>query len=77
MKRIFCIIILSLILSGCASLSYQAAPDGTTTVTYARFMTGADVIKGKAGNATIEAQGQKTIDPAALQALINILGTAK
>jgi len=69
------LLILCLVLSGCASLTYTA-PDGTT-VTYTRFMTGSDTIKGKAGNATIESKGQKAIDPATLEAILNVLGAAK
>lgn len=69
------IIISALMLSGCACLTYQA-PDGTK-VTYTRFMTGADTIKGQTGAAKIEAQGQKSIDPALLEILVKALGVAK
>ena len=74
MRKII-LIALSLLLSGCASLTYQA-PDGTK-VTYTRVMTGSDTIKGTIKDAKIESQGQKAIDPATLQAIINILGAVK
>lgn len=63
------------VLAGCASLSYTA-PDGTK-VTYTRFMTGSDTIKGTIRDAKIESQGQKAIDPATLQAVFDILGKVK
>lgn len=48
-----------LMLSGCACLTYEDK-DGTK-VTYTRFMTGSDTIKGRAGTATIEAQGRSNM----------------
>ncbi|MFA7175915.1 MAG: hypothetical protein WC114_01595 [Smithellaceae bacterium] len=69
-----CLIAIALCVSGCASLVYES-PDGTR-VTYNRFMTGADAIKGQVPGATIESTGQKAIDPAALEALVRILSTA-
>lgn len=74
-RRRVIVVIMCLLLSGCASLTYQS-PDGTT-VTYTRFMTGSDTIKGTIKDASIESQGQKAIDPATLQAIINILGAVK
>jgi uncharacterized protein YceK len=74
MRKII-LIALSLLLSGCASLTYQA-PDGTK-VTYTRVMTGSDTIKGTIKGASIESQGQKAIDPATLEAIINVLGAVK
>ena len=59
-------------LAGCASLTYEAA-DGSR-VTYTRFMTGSDSIKGKLPGASIESQGQKAIDPETLQAILQVLG---
>ena len=69
------VIIAALILTGCATMTYQS-PDGTT-VTYTRFMTGSDTIKGTIKDAKIESQGQKAIDPATLQAVFDILGKVK
>lgn len=69
------LLLCALMLSGCASLTYTA-PDGTQ-VTYTRFMTGSDTIKGRAGTATIEAQGQKQYDPNILQSLAEILSKVK
>jgi len=63
------------ILSGCASLTYEAA-DGSR-VTYTRFMTGSDSIKGKLPGASIESKGQKAIDPETLQSVLQVLGAAK
>jgi uncharacterized protein YceK len=74
-RRRVIVVIMCLLLSGCASLTYQA-PDGTK-VTYTRVMTGSDTIKGTIKDASIESQGQKAIDPATLQAIINILGAVK
>lgn len=68
-------ILACLSLTGCASLTYQA-PDGTK-VTYTRLLTGSDTIKGQAGSAKIEAQGQKAVDPEVLQAVIKIMGAVK
>lgn len=59
-------------LVGCAHLTYQS-PDGVR-ITYSRLFTSSDIIKGKVGDASIEAKGQHVIDPAALQAILNILG---
>ena len=72
MKKLF-IFLVCLCFVGCATLSYEA-PDGTK-VSYSRFLTGSDSIKGTLGTATIESQGQKAIDPASLQSILNILGT--
>ena len=74
MKYLLIVIALFLICS-CARLTYQA-PDGTK-VTYARFLTGSDVIKGKVGEASIEAQGQQVIDAESLQIIMSILGRIK
>lgn len=63
------------LLTGCASLTYRS-PDGTK-VTYTRVLTGSDTIKGKLPGASIESQGQKAIDPATLEAIINVLGAVK
>lgn len=68
-------VILAFSLFGCACLTYET-PDGTR-VTYKRFMTGADTIKGQVGSAKIETQGQKTLDPALLEILVKALGAAK
>ncbi len=63
-------IIMIVVLSGCASLTYKA-PNGTE-VTYSRLFTSSDIIKGKVGDATVESRGQQ-IDTAALQQLLSIL----
>lgn len=73
--KILSILLACLCFTGCAVLTYTA-PD-KTSVTYVRFLTGSDTIKGSLGTATIESQGQKAIDPATLQAIINILGAVK
>ena len=77
MKYLYCsFIALALVmLTGCASLVYEA-PDGTK-VTYTRFMTGSDSIKGKLPGASIESKGQKAIDPETLQSVLQVLGAAK
>lgn len=69
------VIIAALLLTGCASMTYTS-PDGTT-VTYTRFMTGSDTIKGKLPGASIESHGQKSIDPTILELLLKALETAK
>jgi hypothetical protein len=74
-RRRVIVVIMCLLLSGCASLTYQA-PDGTKVI-YMRVMTGSDTIKGTIKDASIESQGQKAIDPATLEAIINILGAVK
>ena len=74
MKYLVIVFVLFLI-CGCARLTYQA-PDGTK-VTYSRLFTSSDIIKGKVGDASIEARGQHVIDPAALQAILSILGNVK
>jgi hypothetical protein len=58
-------------LTGCASLTYEAA-DGSR-VTYTRFMTGSDSIKGKLPGASIESKGQKAIDPETLNNVLQLL----
>jgi hypothetical protein len=69
MKWLF--ITLSILMTfGCASLSYTA-PDGTK-VTYTRFFTTADNIKGTLNPASIEANGQK-IDTQLLQQMLGVL----
>jgi hypothetical protein len=61
---------------GCAMVSYSA-PDGTK-VTYTRFLTGSDTIKGQLGpSPKIEAQGQKVLDPELLELVIKVLGAVK
>jgi hypothetical protein len=69
------LLLIILMVTGCASLTYQA-PDGTK-VTYTRFLTGSDTIKGKVGDAIIESKGQKSFDPAVLEAAIDIMGKVK
>jgi uncharacterized protein YceK len=64
-----------LLLTGCASLSYETK-DGTK-VTYTRLFATNDILKAEVGNAKVEINGQK-IDTATLQAIINLIGgTAK
>jgi len=78
MKKFILLAVCIFMLYGCASMTYVQKPDGTTEVTYYRLFTGSDNIKGKLNNgASIEAQGQKTIDPATLQAIFDILGRVK
>lgn len=60
-------------LSGCASMNYEA-PNGTK-VSYMRFMTGADSIKGETPEAKVEATGQKSIDPETMQAIIKVFAS--
>jgi hypothetical protein len=67
----YLMITLALVASGCASLSYEAA-DGSK-VTYMRFMTGSDKIKGSLPGAYIESQGQKAIDPETLNNVLQLL----
>ena len=76
MRKLALIILLSVfILQGCACLNYQA-PDGTK-VEYCRFCTGSDSIKGVAGEAKIEATGQKQLDPAVIQLLLEAAKAVK
>ena len=70
--RYLLVIALLFLVSGCACLTYEA-PNGTK-VSYTRFLTGSDIIKGKVGDATIEAQGQQVIDINTVQTIISILG---
>lgn len=74
MTRWLALIVIALCVSGCASLTYESA-DGAR-VTYHRFLTGSDAVKGKLPGATIESTGQWAIDPAALEALVKILSAA-
>jgi uncharacterized protein YceK len=55
MKKI-AIILVVLVLTGCATTQYKS-PDGTE-ITYTRFATTADSIKAEAGNAKVESNGQ-------------------
>ena len=70
MKKVAFFLLLTALLSGCASLTYQT-PDGTK-VTYRRFMTGSDVIRGSIKDAKIEVRGQQ-VDTETLQKILNIL----
>lgn len=74
-SRMLCVLVVLCMLSGCACLTYE--DKAGTKITYTRFMTGADTIKGQAGSARIEAQGQKQLDPEVLQAAIKIMGVVK
>lgn len=67
----YLLIALMIFMAGCASLTYES-PDGTK-VTYTRFMTGSDTIKGSVPGASIESQGQKAIDPETLQNILQLL----
>jgi len=69
------LMVLSLLFSGCASLTYQTA-DGSK-VRYIRILTGSDCIKGQMPGAAIEVAGQQAIDPAALEAAGQALKLAK
>lgn len=60
------IILMVIVLSGCATLSYKA-PDGTE-VNYTRFATTSDNITGQLGNAQIESKGQ-AIDTKVIESL--------
>ena len=76
MRKLTLIILLAVfIIQGCACLNYTA-PDGTN-VNYCRFCTGSDSIKGQAGTATIEATGQKQLDPAVIQLLLEAAKAVK
>jgi hypothetical protein len=76
--RISLLIVLVLLISGCASMTYNQAPDGNIKVTYWRLFTGSDSIKGQLNKETkISVTGQKSIDPATLETIINILGAVK
>lgn len=68
MKKLAIVLTICMALTGCATLTYES-PDGTK-VSYTRFCTGSDSIKGQAGTATIEAQGQKQLDPAVIELLL-------
>ena len=68
------IILLVIVLSGCATLSYKA-PDGTE-VSYTRFATNSDNITGQIGDATINSQGQK-VDTKIIDALTNLVNAAR
>lgn len=68
------LIMMMILLSGCASLTYE---DKTAKVTYMRFLTGSDTIKGTLPGASIESQGQKAIDPAILEAILGLLSVAR
>lgn len=68
MRKLAIALTICMVLMGCATLTYES-PDGTK-VTYTRFCTGSDSIKGQAGTATIEAQGQKQLDPAVIELLL-------
>lgn len=71
LKLAITLTICMVLLTGCATLTYQA-PDGTK-VTYTRIMTGSDSIKGKLPGGEIESQGQKSIDPAFLELVLKAL----
>lgn len=73
MKTLIVIVCL-LILTGCASVTYEA-PDGTR-VSYTRFLTSQDSIKAKVGESSVEANGIK-LDLATLQYLIGLGVMAK
>jgi hypothetical protein len=75
MKRWTVLIVIAMCISGCASLAYESA-DGAR-VTYRRFLTGSDSIKGALPGASIESTGQQAIDPAVMAALVQILSAAK
>lgn len=63
-----------LMMQGCASLSYETQ-DGTR-VTYSRFLTSSDSIKGNVGTAKVEFQNQQ-INLEAVTALLNLLAGVK
>jgi len=76
MRKVIIALAICMVLAGCASMTY-IAPDGTQ-VRYQRFCTGSDSIKAALpSGAGIETQGQKSFDPATLQAIFDILGKVK
>lgn len=70
MKKIFYALLLILI-GGCANLNYET--QNGTKVTYTRFFTTSDFIKGNVGDAKIEVQGQRNIDPETLFMLLDVM----
>lgn len=75
MRKLAIVLTICMALSGCACLNYQS-PDGTQ-VSYCRFCTGSDAIKGETGTAKIEAAGQKQLDPAVIQLLLEAAKAVK
>lgn len=71
MKKI-AIILVALVLTGCATMQYKA-PDGTE-INYTRIATTSDSIKAEVGDAKVESNGQK-IDTKTLTAIIEFLKT--
>lgn len=61
------------LLSGCASLTYETK-DGTK-VTYTRLFTTADSLKAKVGDAKVDI-GMQRIDTETLNAILGLLGIA-
>jgi len=74
MKKIVLIVALALLLSGCASLTFESK-DGTK-VRYTRFLTTATKIEASVGEAELKMGAQK-IDTTTLNALLNLLGGMK
>jgi len=69
-KTLFALFLI--VIAGCANLNYET--QNGTKVTYTRFFTTSDFIKGNVGDAKIEVQGQRNIDPETLSMLLNIMG---
>ena len=73
--KVIAVLLIPVLLMGCACMNYQS-PDGTK-VSYCRFCTGSDSIKGEAGKAKIETTGQKQLDPAVIQLLLEAAKAVK
>lgn len=69
-------ILIILLLSGCATMTYTQDKNGNTTVKYTRFLTSSDEISGKVGDAKVSVTGQKAVDAEVIKAVIATAITA-
>jgi phage-related protein len=76
MKRLLLLALIIGMISGCASATYRVT-DGTkvTEVIYNRFLTTADFLKAKVGEANINI-GKQQIDTALLQSVLGLATAA-
>jgi hypothetical protein len=73
MKRLLLIVLL---LTGCATATFEKKPDGTVTVSYTRFLTTSTELTASVGDAKVTSKGQG-IDAVTLSNILTAAGAGK
>ncbi len=70
--KYFLIVGLVVLLSGCTSVNFSKAPDGTVSVSYSRFLTNVDRVEGQVGDSKVSVGGS-TVNVESLTQLLQAM----